>query len=103
MPPEASQAAQTATRRAVARLVERKLIVVPSATTRLERKGEPDVERLLDALGRRYMVVRYAIRTALGQQVVEVYGAELEAGARIRWLDHLEDLTDAVLSQCPLR
>lgn len=103
LPPGASQSAQTATRRAVARLVKLKLILVPSGTTRLERTDDPDVARLLAVLGRKYMVIRYAIRTTLGQQIVEYYGPELESGARIRWLDHLEELTQSTLAKCPYR
>ena len=103
VPPGPSQAAQTATRRAVARLVELKLILVPPQTMRLNPGDGPDTERLLSALRRKYMVVRCAIRTTLGQHVVEFYAPELEDGGRIRWIDHLDELTEATQGNCPLR
>lgn len=100
LPLGTSQSAQTATRRAVAQLVEHRLIQV--STDQMRLMGEEHAE-ILRTLNRQYAVLRLAQRTQLGQEVVNCYGEELRQGKRIRWLLQLNDALDAALLACPSR
>jgi hypothetical protein len=98
-PPGPSQDDRTATRRAVSKLRERRLIVVPDETMRLTR---PANEKQLAALKRKYAVLRLAVRTELGEEVVRELRSELRTpGTRIRWLPRLEKIEAATIARCP--
>ena len=99
-PPGPSQSVQTATRRAIASLVEHGLLRIAPEQLRL-LPGEDD--EMLARLDRRYAVVREASRTWLGEELVNHYRDELEGGERIRWPDHLDAATEAALARCPER
>jgi hypothetical protein len=79
LPRNPSPAAQTATRRAAASLIEKGLVQV----TTPERVTDPAF--LLFMRRRGYMRVRSMRRTALGERVVERHGEALRTGQRIRW------------------
>lgn len=98
--PGASQALQTATRRAISNLARAGLIRVAPHTLRINPGEDPAI---LKALERKYAVLRLASRTHLGQQIVIHYQDELENGKRIRWSLHLDASTEAALHECPYR
>lgn len=100
IPPGPSQAAQTATRRAIASLVAAGLLRLAPAPVRIT---EAENKKLLATLRRKYAVMRYARRTALGEEVVQAYRAELKTGGRIRWPARLDQVTQATLRWCPDR
>jgi hypothetical protein len=99
-PPGPSQSEQTATRRAVANLVSHGLMRIAPEQLRLLPGSDDEILRLL---GRKYAVVRIASRTWLGEEVVRLYRRELQSGDRIRWIDHLDEATEAALARCPER
>jgi hypothetical protein len=100
LPLGTSHSAQTATRRAVAQLVNYGLIQVSSDQLRLVREEDAETLRMLD---RQYAVLRLCRRTQLGQEVVNCYHEELREGKRIRWLLQLNDALEAALGACPSR
>jgi hypothetical protein len=103
LPPGPSQADQTATRRAIASLADRALIDVESGTVRIY-PGDAESSDLLSALERKYLVLRRAKRTPLGEQVATHYRDELESGGRIRWTAGKLDLVIAdTMAGCPRR
>ncbi len=72
LPPLETNAAQSAQRRAAAKLVKAGLIKVVE-------------ERRVEREGRRYWRVRYAIPTPLGRAVATACRRQLEEGRAIRW------------------
>lgn len=102
VPPGTRPSSQTATRRAVASLQTSQLIVVPTETRRVY-PTQKDLADFLTRLNRDYAVLRFAIRTALGDAVVEVFGHQLKTGGRIRWTINNDELTAAVVRRCPHR
>lgn len=101
VPPGPSHDDRTATRRAIATLRTADLIELAPKTARVT----PDTHRdLLRRMKRKYAVLRFARRTALGEEIVARYRHELERpGARIRWHLRLEDARDAALLRCPFK
>jgi hypothetical protein len=79
LPRTASPAAQTATRRATATLVDKGLVQI----TTPERVTDSAFLAVMRRRG--YMRVRSMRRTALGERVVERHGEALRTGQRIRW------------------
>jgi hypothetical protein len=99
-PPGRSAAAQTATRRAVARLVEHGLVVVDPRQLRL-LPGEGDAT--LKRLGRKYAVLRVFSRTLFGEEIVRHYPELAQPGVAVRWTEHLDAAMEAALARCPGR
>jgi hypothetical protein len=64
---------------------------------------QPDDAVALARLGRKYAVLRRAVRTELGEQVVQILEEELRTGARIRWALALDEIVGAALARCPNR
>jgi hypothetical protein len=78
------------------------LIAVSPHRVRITPDSE-EARKRLRTLKRKYAVMRFFGRTALGEAVVEHYSRELRAGARIRWALRLDDVTVAAIGRCPHR